>query len=77
MIWVRRVREMNPQMLELTKFTKHHFPEERKLDDEDFADKRTDTLGRLGVTSTLVSLSQTESENLRELIAMLCERTPT
>ena len=56
-------------MLELAKFAKHHIPEEHELDDEDFVDKRTDTLGRLGVTSALVSLSKTESHNLRELIA--------
>ena len=62
-------QEIDPQMLELAKFAKHHIPEEHELDDEDFADKRTDTLGRLGVTSALVSLSKTESENLRELIA--------
>ena len=36
---------------------------------EDFADKRIDIHGRLGVTSALVSLSKTESDNLRELIA--------
>ena len=56
-------------MVELAKFAKHHIPEEHELDDEDFADKRVDTLGRLGVTSALVSLSKTESHNLRELIA--------
>ena len=62
-------QEIDPQMLELAKFAKHHIPEEHELDDEDFADKRTDTLGRLGVTSALVSLSKTESHNMRELIA--------
>ena len=62
-------QEIDPQMIELAKFAKHHIPEEHELDDEDFADKRTDTLGRLGVTSALVSLSKTESQNLRELIA--------
>merc|ERR1719277_2395783 len=56
-------------MIELAKFAKHHIPEEHELDDEDFADKRIDILGRLGVTSALVSLSKTESDNLRELIA--------
>merc|ERR1719414_3716 len=62
-------QEIDPQMVELAKFAKHHIPEEHELDDEDFADKRVDTLGRLGVTSALVSLSKTESLNLRELIA--------
>lgn len=62
-------QEIDPQMVELAKFAKHHIPEEHELDDEDFADKRVDTLGRLGVTSALVSLSKTESHNLRELIA--------
>ena len=62
-------QEIDPQMIELAKFAKHHIPEEHELDDEDFADKRIDILGRLGVTSALVSLSKTESDNLRELIA--------
>ena len=62
-------QEIDPQMIELAKFAKHHIPEEHELDDEDFADKRIDILGRLGVTSALVSLSKTESDNLRELIS--------
>ena len=55
-------QEINPEMLELAKFAKHHIPEEHELDDEDFADK---TMGHL----CLVSLSKTESHNMRELIA--------
>ena len=62
-------QEIDPQMIELAKFAKHQIPKEHEIDDEDFADKITDILGRLGVTSALVSLSKTESENLRELIA--------
>ena len=33
-------QEIDPQMVELAKFAKHHIPEEHELDDEDFADKR-------------------------------------
>ena len=36
-------QEIDPQMVELAKFAKHHIPEEHELDDEDFADKRVDT----------------------------------
>ena len=32
--------EINPEMLELAKFAKHHIPEEHELDDPDFIDKR-------------------------------------
>ena len=62
-------QEIDPQMLELAKFAKHHIPEEHELDDEDFADKRVWSIAQMGVTSALVSLSKTESHNMRELIA--------
>jgi len=62
-------QEVNPEMIELAKFAKHHIPEEHELDDEDFADKRIWSIAKLGVTSALVSLSKTESHNMRELIA--------
>ena len=32
--------EINPEMLELAKFAKHHIPQEHELDDPDFIDKR-------------------------------------
>ena len=60
-------QEINPEMLELAKFAKHHIPEEHELDDEDFADKRIWSIAKMGVTSALVSLSKTESHNMREL----------
>jgi len=62
-------QEINPEMLELAKFAKQHIPEEHELDDEDFADKRIWSIAKMGVTSALVSLSKTESNNMRELIA--------
>lgn len=58
-------------MLELAKFAKHHIPEDHELDDEDFADKRIWTVAHMGVTSALVSLSKTESHNMRELISSI------
>ena len=61
-------QEINPEMLELAKFAKHHIPEEHELDDEDFADKRICTIAYLGVTTALVALAKTESLNMRELI---------
>eukprot|EP00088_Acartia_fossae_P020179 TRINITY_DN21830_c0_g1_i4.p1 TRINITY_DN21830_c0_g1~~TRINITY_DN21830_c0_g1_i4.p1 ORF type:complete len:868 (-),score=244.57 TRINITY_DN21830_c0_g1_i4:118-2613(-) len=62
-------QEINPEMLELAKFAKHHIPEEHELDDQDFVDKRVAILGSMGITSALVALSKTESQNLRELIS--------
>jgi len=62
-------QEIDPEMLELAKFAKHHIPEEHEMDDEDFADKRIWSIAQMGVTSALVSLSKTESHNMRELIA--------
>ena len=62
-------QEINSEMLELAKFAKHRIPKEHELDDEDFADKRIWSVAMMGVTSALVSLSKTESHNMRELIA--------
>ena len=62
-------QEIIPEMLELAKFAKHHIPEEHELDDIDFVNKRLIALAKAGVTTALVSLSKTESQNSKELIA--------
>ncbi|XP_076278905.1 protein unc-45 homolog B-like [Lasioglossum baleicum] len=62
-------QEIIPEMVELAKFAKHHIPEEHELDDIDFVKKREIALAKAGVTSALVSLSKTESQNSKELIA--------
>lgn len=62
-------QEMVPEMIELAKFAKQHIPEEHELDDPDFVTKRVCALANEGVTSALVALSKTESNNSKELIA--------
>lgn len=62
-------QELIPEMIELAKFAKHHIPEEHELDDADFVTKRVIALAKAGVTSALVALSKTESQNSKELIA--------
>jgi len=62
-------QDINPEMLELAKFAKHHIPEEHELDDQDFVDKRIFQLAHYGMTSALVAFSKTESKNLKELIS--------
>lgn len=62
-------QEIIPEMVELAKFAKHHIPEEHELDDPDFVTKRILILGTEGVTSALVALSKTESDNSKELIS--------
>lgn len=62
-------QEMIPEMLELAKFAKQHIPEEHEFDDEDFVSKRLCLLTKAGVTSALVALSKTDSQNCKELIA--------
>ncbi|GAB0093021.1 Protein unc-45 homolog B [Sergentomyia squamirostris] len=62
-------QEMLPEMLELAKFAKHHIPEEHELDDPDFVSKRVSILGNEGITTALVALSKTDSDNSKELIA--------
>ena len=46
-------QEIDPQMIELAKFAKHHIPEDHELDDEDFADKRIDILGKVNTLSNV------------------------
>ena len=62
-------KEIDPEMIELAKFAKHHIPEDHELDDPDFIDKRIFQLANYGMTSALVALSKTESKNLKELIS--------
>lgn len=62
-------QEHLPELMELAKFAKHHVPEEHELDDPDFIAKRVVTLAEEGVTTALVALSKTESENSKEMIA--------
>lgn len=62
-------QEVIPEMVELAKFAKHHIPEEHELDDPDFVTKRLEILAKEGVTSALVVLSKTESQNTKELIS--------
>lgn len=62
-------QEVIPEMVELAKFAKQHIPEESELDDQDFVDKRVICLAKAGVTSALVALSKTDSQNSKELIA--------
>lgn len=62
-------QELVPEMVELAKFAKHHIPEEHELDDIDFVNKRLTVLVEEGITTALVALSKTESDNSKELIA--------
>ncbi|XP_058978568.1 protein unc-45 homolog B-like [Musca domestica] len=62
-------QEILPEMIELAKFAKVHIPEEHDLDDHDFVQKRIAVLANEGITTALVALSKTESNNSRELIA--------
>lgn len=62
-------QELVPELIQLAKFAKHHIPEEHELDDPDFVSARIVVLANEGVTSGLVALCKTESENSKEMIA--------
>ncbi|XP_075227604.1 unc-45 myosin chaperone [Lycorma delicatula] len=64
-------QEIIPEMIELAKFAKHHIPEDHEFDNVDFVEKRCNVLGKEGVTTALVALSKTESENSKELICRI------
>ncbi|XP_071629450.1 protein unc-45 homolog B-like [Temnothorax longispinosus] len=60
--------KQEPEMRELSKFVKYHFPEESELDDDNF-EERLCALAKAGVISDLVNLARTDSQNCKELIA--------
>lgn len=62
-------QEILPELKQLAEYAKHHIPEEHELDDPDFVSKRCIILAKEGVTSSLVALCKTESDNSKELIA--------
>ncbi|XP_029718646.1 protein unc-45 homolog B isoform X1 [Aedes albopictus] len=62
-------QELLPELVQLAKFAKHHIPEEHELDDPDFVSGRIIVLANEGVTSGLVALCKTESDNSKEMIA--------
>lgn len=62
-------QEVVPEMIELAKFAKVHIPEDHELDDADFVSKRISVLANEGITTALVALAKTESDNSKELIA--------
>lgn len=64
-------QEVIPEMIELAKFAKQHIPEEHEFDDPDFVTKRLIALGKANVTTALVALSKTESNNSKELISRI------
>ncbi|XP_071571616.1 protein unc-45 homolog B-like [Temnothorax nylanderi] len=61
--------EQEPEMIELTKFVKYHFPENfSELYDDNFKE-RLEALVDANVISDLVDLAKTDSKNCKELIA--------
>lgn len=62
-------QEILPELKKLAEYAKQHVPEEHELDDPDFVAKRVVILAKEGVTTALVALSKTESDNSKEMIA--------
>ncbi|GFO40405.1 unc-45-like protein a [Plakobranchus ocellatus] len=61
-------QEVSPEMIELAKFAKQHIPEEHAKDKPEFVTSRVKKLAAAGVINALVSLSDTDSTNSRELL---------
>ncbi|KAL8594973.1 hypothetical protein ACOMHN_038770 [Nucella lapillus] len=61
-------QDLMPEMMELAKFAKQHVPEDHEKDKHEFVIQRIHALAKAGVTNALVSLSNTESKNSRELL---------
>lgn len=62
-------KEIEPELLELAKYSKHHIPEEHEKDKEPFISQRISKLVQLGVVNALVAFGKTESDNSNELLA--------
>ncbi|XP_077280867.1 protein unc-45 homolog B-like [Temnothorax americanus] len=60
--------EREPEMIELSKFVKYHFPEESELGD-DFEEGLADLLIDYDVITYLLDLAKTDNQNCKELIA--------
>ena len=57
-------QEINPEMLELAKFAKHHFPEEHELADEDGTDSEAESEDKEETTEDEPSDPQPAGEGL-------------
>ncbi|XP_071651762.1 protein unc-45 homolog B-like [Temnothorax longispinosus] len=64
-------QELIPEMKELLMFSSYHhfFARSQKLNHDEFVTKRRCALAKADVTSALVSLAKTDSQNCKELVA--------
>lgn len=62
-------KEIEPEMLELAKFSKQHIPEEHERDKEPYVSQRVEKLVKVGVINALVALGKSDSENSNELLS--------
>lgn len=61
--------DINPELVRLAQFAKHHVPEEHPKDKEEFVKRRIDMLVKEGAVSACMAISNTESEQCKELLA--------
>lgn len=60
---------LDPELIRVAQFAKHHVPEEHPKDAEEFVKRRVDTLIKEGAVSACVAISNTESLQCKELLA--------
>ncbi|XP_061176890.1 protein unc-45 homolog B-like [Saccostrea echinata] len=61
--------DIQPEMIELAKYSKQHVPEEHQKDKPEFVKQRVHKLAKAGVVSALVAIASTDSPNTREQIS--------
>lgn len=70
-------QEQLPELKELAKFAKQHIPEEHSMDSKQYVDERCEKLVQAGLVPALVSMSEVDSKQSRELLSRilnaLCE----
>lgn len=62
-------KEIEPELLELAKFSKQHVPEEHEKDKEPYISQRVEKLVKTGVVNALVAFGKSDSENSNELLS--------
>ncbi|KFD55832.1 hypothetical protein M513_03271 [Trichuris suis] len=62
-------RKVEPELVQLARFAKHHVPEEHPKDGEEFVKNRVRILVKEGGVSACIAMSNTESEASRESLS--------
>ncbi len=67
----KELKKIDPEMIELAKYAKHHIPEEHEKDKEAFFLARRQKLMDYGIVPTLITITKHNSNNCKELVSSI------